>query len=178
MKPGDADGRDQAERDHLSLSETLYAITMRTVFQPGCLTSKLTRFANAVAGMMDIIENDSEGRAESFAQPRAWEIHSDLWYAPIPERRTATARWGRAVPMIAALSTLARALAVAAAMSLTTAGAAYPMGGHGGGFHGGGGGFHGGGFHGGGFHGGGFHGGGFHGGGFHGGGFRGGRGWE
>ena len=57
--------------------------------------------------MMDIIENDSEGRAELSAQPRAWEIHSDLWYAPIPERKTATASWQRSVLIITVLSTLA-----------------------------------------------------------------------
>ena len=64
--------------------------------------------------MMDIITNDIEGyqgvdRAE---QPRAWEIHSDLWYAPIPERRTATASWQRSALIITALSTLAWAVVV------------------------------------------------------------------
>jgi hypothetical protein len=66
---------------------------------------------------LDIIEKDNEGRVDRatlFAQQRAWEIHSNLWYAPIPERMTATGRWGRATLIIAALSTLSWAVLVLA----------------------------------------------------------------
>jgi hypothetical protein len=54
---------------------------------------------------MDAIEHDSEDRAD--AEPRAWEVHSDRWCAPIPERTTATVSLGKAVLIIGALSTLA-----------------------------------------------------------------------
>ena len=70
--------------------------------------------------MMDTIEHDrgwqGVDRAERFAKPRAWEVHSDYWCASVPEKRTATARWGRAVLIIAALSTLSWAVVLLAAI--------------------------------------------------------------
>ena len=62
--------------------------------------------------MMDITTSDHEGRAEPFTRLRPWEIHSEPWRAPIPERKTATASWQSSVRTIIVLSTLAWAAIV------------------------------------------------------------------
>ena len=59
---------------------------------------------------MDAIEHDSEDRTD--AEQRAWEVHSDRWCAPIPERTTATVSLGKAVLIIGALSALAWAVVI------------------------------------------------------------------
>ena len=69
-------------------------------------------------GMMDIVTNDNEGRRGA-AEPELydWEFQADGWrepWSPVPERKTATARWGRAVLIIGALSTLAWAVVILA----------------------------------------------------------------
>jgi hypothetical protein len=60
--------------------------------------------------MMDIVTAENGGRQVAVdPEPRDWgfwdDVRQELW-TPIPEQRTATARWGRAVLIIAALSTL------------------------------------------------------------------------
>jgi hypothetical protein len=60
--------------------------------------------------MMDIVTNDNKGRQGAVeTELRDWQFQDGRWrepWTPIPERKTATARWGRAVLIIAALSTL------------------------------------------------------------------------
>jgi hypothetical protein len=61
-------------------------------------------------GMMDITTIDNKDRQRA-AEPelRDWELQDEHRREPwslIPERKTATARWGRAVVIMAALSTL------------------------------------------------------------------------